>query len=254
MEAPGRANDGRADVAGETRQPRAKVKSRVLVVENEKALRDSLGLLLDESGYDVAVADDGRDALRLLHVEMLPDLIILDLKMPVMDGWEFRTIQKDDPKLSLIPILAVSADASPKATAISAQGYLRKPFDAQELLTAVEHVLFENVLGRSARRDEIERLARLAATVGHEVNNPLTFVMLNLRQSLAELRAVLGPLEAMKRRSRHREQLEQIEGRIAEVVEMLEECEVGGERIRGAVTNLRQLSHETVERRPRLDV
>ena len=104
---------------------------RVLVVENERFLRDTLGQLLTANGYEVCFASDGREAMRVLHSEALPNLIILDLRMPVMDGWEFRAIQKDDPKLGLIPVLAVSADASPQAAAISAHGYLRKPFGAK---------------------------------------------------------------------------------------------------------------------------
>ena len=170
-----RSENGDADVLAGPWMGRSTTKGRVLVVENEQFLRDSLGLLLDKSGYEVSFADHGREALRLLRAETLPNIIILDLRMPVMDGWEFRTIQKDDPRLGLIPVLVVSADASPKAAAISAEGYLRKPFDSEEVLVAVERVLSENEIRMAARLNETERLTslgRLAANVGHEINNP----------------------------------------------------------------------------------
>jgi CheY-like chemotaxis protein len=234
----------------------------VLVVENERFLREMLGHLLIENGFDVSFAGDGREALRVLHSEALPDLIILDLRMPVMDGWEFRTVQKDDPTLGLIPVLAVSADASPHAAAISTQGYLRKPFDADELMAAVTRVLAENELQIAERLDETERLAslgRLAATAGHEINSSLMYVILNPRQSLDELRASLRYLEDASLRSLEEMaapnvEFETLKGHIVRVTEMLEECEVGCERIRGTVVKLQQLSHKTEEQRVLLDL
>jgi len=99
-------------------------KGRILVVEDEEVLRDALEPLLEEEGYEVSVAENGREALSRLHTESLPDIIVLDLKMPVMNGWEFRTIQKDDPKLGRIPVVAVSGDGSAQAAAVSAQAFL----------------------------------------------------------------------------------------------------------------------------------
>ena len=228
---------------------------RVLVVENEKSLRESLGQLLDEKGYEVSFAMNGREALTLLTAGAVPDLIILDLRMPVMDGWEFRTIQKDDPKLGLIPVLAISADGSPKAAAIGAQGYLRKPFDAEELMIAVERVLADSAERASERQDETERLAslgRVAANVGHEINNPLAFVMLNLRQSLEEVRAsvrALGSGQALREAD-----VDRIKASLVDTTAMLQECEVGGERIAATVANLQQLSRKPVAQCVPVDV
>jgi signal transduction histidine kinase len=231
-------------------------------VENERFLSNTLGQLLTENGYEVSFAGDGREALRVLHSQALPNLIILDLRMPVMDGWEFRSIQKDDPKLGLIPVLVVSADPSPQAAAISAQGYLRKPFDADEVMAAVKRVLAENELRIAARLDETERLAslgRIAANVGHEINNPLAYVILNLRLSLDELRLSLRYLEDASLRSLEEMavpnfELEKLKAHIVSVAEMLEECEVGSERIRGTVVNLQQLSHKAEDQRVLLDL
>lgn len=166
-------------------------KGLVLVVEDEEVIRDAIGPLLENDGYYVACAENGREGLRYLQSEGAPDIIVLDLRMPVMNGWEFRTIQKDDPKLGLIPVVAVSADGSAQAAAISAEAYLRKPVEPKELLLTIARVLFEKKRRMSLLIDETARLAALgclAAGVGHEINNPLTFVMMNLTQSIHELR------------------------------------------------------------------
>src|SRR5207248_1013429 len=93
-------------------------------------------------------------------------------------------IQRADPNLSEIPVIVISADASAKARAIHADHYLRKPFSGDDLLLAIERTL----LGRerqqlSERLRDAERIALLgtvAASVGHEINNPLTYVLGNL--------------------------------------------------------------------------
>jgi signal transduction histidine kinase len=248
---------GRSQASAGSKRIRAIAKGRILIVDNERFLRESLAQLLDERGYDVSLADDGREALRLLRSQVRPDLIILDLRMPVMDGWEFRTIQKNDPTLGPIPVLVVSADESPKAAAISADGYLNKPFDSQDLITAVERVLADDKRRTTTRQLETDRmssLARVAANVGHEINNPLTFVMLNLQQSIDEVGVSLRSLEAAAGEPLSDAGRATLKERLAGVAEMLRECEVGGERIRGTVTNLQQLSRKTVPRRDAVDM
>jgi DNA-binding NtrC family response regulator len=113
-------------------------KSHILVIEDDGVVRQSLGELLAEEGYEVSFAENGQAALQLLHTVRLPDLIVLDLMMPVMDGWQFRAIQKNHPRLGVIPVVAISADRSAAANAISAEAYLRKPLDVHEFLRVVE--------------------------------------------------------------------------------------------------------------------
>ncbi|MDB4979657.1 MAG: Sensor protein [Myxococcales bacterium] len=234
---------------------KSRVRYRVLIVENETSLRESLGMLLNERGYEVSLASNGSEALAALAADVLPDLIVLDLKMPVMDGWEFRSIQKDDPKLGLIPVLAISADSSPQAAAISAHGYLHKPFDSLEMMTAVERVLAENADRIAARHDETERLAalgRVAANVGHEINNPLAFLMLYLRQSLQDLGTSVRALG--HGRALSDAEVKAIKAGLVGITEMLQDCEIGGERIRVTVANLQHLSHRSVAQCGSLDV
>src|ERR1041385_7372067 len=70
---------------------------RILVVEDDYSIRDVLCAILEENGYAVATACNGDEALRTLREGRAPDLIVLDLRMPVMDGWQFRAAQKADP-------------------------------------------------------------------------------------------------------------------------------------------------------------
>ena len=107
---------------------------RVLVVEDDADIREVLAESLRRRGYDVTVAVDGQDALDWLadDATTLPDAIVLDLMMPRVDGWAFCERVRVDPKLSRIPVIAMSAFGSnihlPHATA-----FLPKPFEADEL-------------------------------------------------------------------------------------------------------------------------
>src|SRR5690242_9166848 len=104
------------------------VSTSLLVVEDDRDVRDSLVEHLRDRGCDVVAAWNGQEALAHLRGNALPDLILLDLMMPVMDGWQFRVEQKRDPQLASIPVLAMSADPSAQAAAIDAHAFLRKPF------------------------------------------------------------------------------------------------------------------------------
>lgn len=81
----------------------------VLLVEDDAAILDSLGEALRGEGLDVVTAENGRDALELLRNGLQPSAIILDLMMPVMDGWDFRHAQLRDPTLKDIPVIVITA-------------------------------------------------------------------------------------------------------------------------------------------------
>ncbi|HXG63045.1 MAG TPA: response regulator [Planctomycetota bacterium] len=83
--------------------------SRVLLVEDDPATRAALGSLLEERGYRVLRAADGREAIELLRATPDVRVVILDLVLPVMDGWRFRAEMSADPKLASIPVVAISA-------------------------------------------------------------------------------------------------------------------------------------------------
>ncbi len=111
----------------------------VLVVEDDADVRQSLVEVLEDEGYEVAAAGDGLEALDYLHAAQKPRLILLDLMMPRMDGFQFRAAQQNDQSLAEIPVAVVSADeqGGSKATALRASGYLRKPVKLADLLALV---------------------------------------------------------------------------------------------------------------------
>ncbi len=114
----------------------------ILVVEDDADVRETLVLVLESEGFAVREARDGREALEVMRAGFRPDLILLDLMMPVMNGWEFRAEMKRDPELAAIPVVFVSAlePAPERATALDAAGFLHKPFDLAALLRTVQRV------------------------------------------------------------------------------------------------------------------
>jgi signal transduction histidine kinase len=175
------------------------------VVEDDPDIRVSLHSILTDEGFEVVGCTNGREALERLGGRPLPELIILDLMMPVMDGWQFRIQQKNDPALAQIPVIAISADASSKAAAIDAAAYLNKPFDHAKLMSAVDRVLiaFERrklhlrlteLDSQSRSLEEMERVKSAFITnISHEIRTPLNAV-LSLSQLMREGSA--GPITA----------------------------------------------------------
>jgi CheY-like chemotaxis protein len=109
----------------------------ILLVEDNEDLRDMMSVALELGGHVVWPAGNGREALQILHLRQHPDLILADLMMPVMDGWELRAAIKADPSLSTIPLLVVSAVSPEIDRALGSTGYLAKPVDLDVLLDVV---------------------------------------------------------------------------------------------------------------------
>lgn len=111
---------------------------RVMVVDDDSDIRASVRDLLEDEGYEVVTAIDGKDAIEQLARGPLPAVILLDLMMPRMDGWQFVAQQREMPALAGVPVVVVSADVSEqKARALSVSGFVRKPFNVEALLTVV---------------------------------------------------------------------------------------------------------------------
>jgi CheY-like chemotaxis protein len=114
-------------------------KPQILVVEDDLSTREALSLLLSAEGYGVSTAADGVAALDQLRGGQTPGLILLDLMMPIMDGWQFRQEQLDDPQLADIPVIVCSAAGrvGQRAASLQALAYLDKPVDPSALLDVV---------------------------------------------------------------------------------------------------------------------
>lgn len=110
---------------------------RILVVEDDVDLAESLCMLLDSYGYEAFSAADGMAALEQLKDGHLPDIILLDLMLPRLDGWEFRDAQLADKHLRDIPVVVLSA-AGDLIKPIEADCVLRKPVHPGRLVETIE--------------------------------------------------------------------------------------------------------------------
>jgi CheY-like chemotaxis protein len=118
---------------------------RVMVVEDEPENRLFIGLMLRTEGYEVIEAEDGRVAFDLLAREPLPEIILLDVMMPGLNGWQVFERLKQDPRCAKIPVvmltaLAQSSDVK-RAVQLGVDGYLTKPFEPVDLIHTIEEML-----------------------------------------------------------------------------------------------------------------
>jgi CheY-like chemotaxis protein len=110
----------------------------VLIVDDDERVRRLIRLLLETSGYDTATAGNGAEALARMR-QQLPCLVLLDMKMPVMDGFEFRRHQMADPQLFAVPVVCLTAHYEPEQVAMQlGVACLAKPPHFPQILDAVE--------------------------------------------------------------------------------------------------------------------
>lgn len=110
---------------------------RLLLVDDDADIRAVLQDFLEEEGYSVSTACNGREALTLLRQDGVPCVILLDLMMPIMDGWQFLEFKNSDDQLSPIPVVVISAyrDSTPHEGVAAT---LAKPLDVDRLLAVVQ--------------------------------------------------------------------------------------------------------------------
>lgn len=109
----------------------------ILVVEDDANLRDSTRSLLEDEGYQVVTAIHGRDGLDVLAGGVRPDVILLDLRMRVLDGWQMLAAMQDDAELRALPVLVLSADPESRPRVGNVRGWLRKPIHLDKLFEAI---------------------------------------------------------------------------------------------------------------------
>jgi CheY-like chemotaxis protein len=114
----------------------------ILVIDDDQDIREMVGLVFEIRGHRALLAADGGEAFDLLHRGVVPDVILLDIMMPGMNGVDFMRTLKSDPNLADIPVVVLSGDASARKTAtqLAAAACLSKPIDVDRLLEAVERV------------------------------------------------------------------------------------------------------------------
>jgi len=113
---------------------------RVLVVDDSPIIRDLLRLTLEDAGFEVAEAEDGKAAIAALKRQQ-PHLIICDLSMPELDGIGVLDIVRSDPRYASVPVLMLTVESQPEASAAAkahgAQAFMRKPCSARDLVSTV---------------------------------------------------------------------------------------------------------------------
>ena len=161
---------------------------KILIVDDLPKNIQVLGLILKDEGYNVAVARNGREAIDNA-LKTLPDLILLDIMMPEMDGFEACAILKKDDRTKEIPILFLSAKSESedivKGLGLGAADYIQKPFNKSELLARVKtHIALKKQSDQlveqqkhMAEADQMELMFKTCGLVSHEINNPLTILM-----------------------------------------------------------------------------
>jgi CheY-like chemotaxis protein len=117
--------------------------NQILIVEDDAGSRRAMANVLEDNGYLVAAVGNVAEAVQFLRHDPLPQLIILDLMLPDVEGWEFRHAQKNDPRLANIPVIGVSAVGK----LVDVEYSFRKPLDYDEFLRAVRQYVPADTAG-----------------------------------------------------------------------------------------------------------
>jgi DNA-binding NarL/FixJ family response regulator len=141
---------------------------QLLLVDDEPGLREAVQAYLEDSGFEVDVASNAKEGLDLAR-QKLPDLVITDIMMPQVDGYQFLQQLREEPQFKTLPIIFLTARGM---TADRIQGYnagcdayLSKPFDPDELVAIVTNLLSKQTANRAGSDDEIHNIADLARQI-----------------------------------------------------------------------------------------
>ena len=156
------------------------VSTVVLLVEDNIDLNMAMREILESCGYEVLTAENGIQAIRVLE-DQIPDVILCDIMMPEMDGYDLLRYARSEPSLRMIPFIFLTALTSTadqrRAREIGIDDYLTKPAETADLLAAINNALRRsNFMEDELRRQSDELRARIVALLQHEFRTPLTFV------------------------------------------------------------------------------
>lgn len=171
-----------------------KKKNKILIVEDEKDTLFILDKLLSKNNYEVATSFNGKEALELID-KFMPEVIIADWTMPVMDGLELCDIVKKDERYKIIYFIILTARASIKDRVtgldVGADDFLVKPVQNQELLARIRSGIRIHNLQNELKSIEHEKaLIEMATTIGHKINNPLSSLTVSIKNIQDELKEI----------------------------------------------------------------
>ncbi len=164
---------------------------KVLVVEDEEDTRFILNRLLTKNNYIVKLVENGQEALNILK-DFQPKIIIADWTMPVMDGLQLCKTVKESEEYKTIYYILLTARASLKDRVtgldVGADDFLVKPVDNQELLARIRSgVRIFNLQNELKSIEHSKAIVELACTIGHQINNPLSSLIMSVESLKAEL-------------------------------------------------------------------
>ncbi|MFK8184829.1 MAG: response regulator [Phormidesmis sp.] len=171
----------------------------ILIVDDNAINLKVLSELLDDDNYQVAIAQSGEQALE--NVKFIsPDLILLDVMMPGIDGFETCRQFKQDPNTKDIPVLFMTALSDPvnkvKGLGLGAVDYITKPFDHSETLARIQlNLSLRDTQARLIQEEKMVALGKMVAGIAHEINNPINFIHGNLEPAQAYTQSLLKLIE-----------------------------------------------------------
>jgi CheY-like chemotaxis protein len=121
---------------------------KILVVDDDPDIRHTLTEILVDEGYAALTAANGLEALSLMRSAAAPALVVLDLMMPIMDGYEFLAEQRRDPALARIPVVVITAGVKRRSEDLGVAAVIAKPFSVADLLAKIETCLASAEVGR----------------------------------------------------------------------------------------------------------
>jgi len=225
-------------------------KGQILAVDDTPANLQVLVETLHNAGYAVATAINGERALkRLKHYQ--PDLILLDIQMPGIDGFETCRRLKADRNTCHIPVIFITALADTvnkvKGLELGGVDYITKPFERAELLARIQvHLNLQKAQLQLIQESKLSTLGELVAGIAHKVNNPINFISGNLEHAAQYHQDLIHLLELYEDRypappdaiADWREQIE-LTFLKQDYLDLLESMKIGAKRIKGIVDSLR---------------
>lgn len=148
---------------------------QVLLVDDEPGLREAVQAYLEDSGFTVAVASNAREGLELAR-QKLPDLVITDIMMPQVDGYQFLQQLREEPQLKAVPVVFLTARGMTadriQGYDAGCDGYLSKPFDPDELVAIANNLIEKQKARMTVGDDEVHNIADLARQIA-DIKNML---------------------------------------------------------------------------------